>query len=75
MSNFEKVSAATGPRTELHDKLHLTGAKLVLTIYLQEEVSHLFILIKRTKRSIISFPVLEKLLLMEKLLNLLLVIG
>ena len=28
MSNFEKVSAATGPRTELHDKLHLTGAEI-----------------------------------------------
>ena len=28
MSNFEKISAATGPRTELHDKLHLTGAEI-----------------------------------------------
>ena len=28
MSNFEKVGAATGPRTELHDKLHLTGAEI-----------------------------------------------
>ena len=28
MSNFEKVGAATGPRTELHEKLHLTGAEI-----------------------------------------------
>lgn len=28
MSNFEKVSAVTGSRTELHDKLHLTGAEI-----------------------------------------------
>ena len=28
MSNFEKISAATVPRTELHDKLHLTGAEI-----------------------------------------------
>ena len=28
MANFEKVGAATGPRTELHEKLHLTGAEI-----------------------------------------------
>ena len=28
MSNFEKVGAASGPRTELHNKLKLTGAEI-----------------------------------------------
>jgi len=28
MSNFEKVGAAKGPRTELHNTLHLTGAEI-----------------------------------------------
>ena len=53
MSNFEKVGAAKGPRTELHNTLHLTGAEISINNLPAGEVYHLFIIIKRTKRSIL----------------------
>ena len=57
MSNFEKVSAATGPRTELHNKLHLTGAEISVN---NLQKFHLFTIIKRTKKFTSFQQVLEK---------------
>ncbi len=53
MANYTKTTIGKENRIELHEKLSLTGAEIQFqTNYLQEQMSHLFILIKKMKKSI-----------------------
>ena len=74
MANFEKVGAATGPRTELHEKLHLTGAEISIN-NLPAGGNVPFIHHHKKNEEIYLLQVLDMLLLMELKLNLLLEIG
>ena len=59
MANYTKTTIGKENRIELHEKLSLTGAEISLND-LQEQMSHLFILIKKMKKSMEFFQVTAK---------------
>lgn len=59
MRNFTKVSVAQDARTELHDKLSLTGAEISVNNLPAGLAFRLFIRTRRTKKSTSFFPVRE----------------
>ena len=70
MTNYAKTNIGNEGRVELHETLSLTGAEISINnLFLS------YILIKQTKKFTVSFLAKEKLLLTERKLLSLLVIG
>ena len=60
MANYTKTTIGKENRIELHEKLSLTGAEISLNELPAEQMSHLFILIKKMKKSMEFFQVTAK---------------
>ena len=60
MNNYTKVSVAQDARTELHDKLSLTGAEISVN-NLPAGAGVPFVRTRRMKRSTLFFPARERL--------------
>ena len=68
MNNFTKVSVAQDARTELHDKLSLTGAEISVNNF-PAGAGVPFVHSHKKKKSTSFFQAKVRLLLMMKLLN------
>lgn len=76
MTNYAKTNIGNEGRVELHETLSLTGAEISInTLPAGANVPFSYILIKQTKKFTVSFLAREKLLLTERKLLSLLVIG
>ena len=76
MTNYAKTNIGNEGRVELHETLSLTGAEISInTRPAGANVPFSYILIKQTKKFTVSFLAREKLLLTERKLLSLLVIG
>ena len=60
MANYTKTTIGKENRIELHEKLSLTGAEISLNELPAGAMSHLFILIKKMKKSMEFFQVTAK---------------
>ena len=75
MANYAKTNIGNESRVELHETLALTGAESASINFLLEQVFHLSIHTKITKKYMALSQVKERLLLMMKKSILLLEIG
>ena len=75
MTNYAKTNIGNEGRVELHETLSLTGAEISINNLPEELMFLSYILIKQTKKFTVSFLAKEKLLLTERKLLSLLVIG